>query len=137
MLSEYLTMLAGIISSLTIVGGALITIWKLVIVNPREKRRTEKEEQQQKDREEFERQLIDTVRQDYAPLSESIDRLNALLEESKRDRMTLHKITDVNVQQIGEHEELLGSHNERLIVLEVKTGVKNLRYKEVYKGEEE
>ena len=44
--------------------------------------------------------------------------------------MNLHKIAEVNVKRIGEHEERLDSHNERLIVLEVKNGVRKLAYKE-------
>ena len=54
-----------------------------------------------------------------------------LLEESQRDRVTLHQIADINVKAIDQHEERLDNHNDRLIVLETKNGVRT--YTEVYK----
>ena len=53
-----------------------------------------------------------------------------LLAESQRDRVNLHKIADVNVKSIGKHEDRLDLHNDRLIVLEVKNGVRTVAYKE-------
>ena len=69
-----------------------------------------------------------------------MDTLNTVLtsfqRESKSDRDNLNKIAEVNTRAIGKLDGRVDQHNERLIVLEVKTGIKKLGYRETY-GEEE
>lgn len=129
-MNEWLAVVAGAITSITIIGAFLVKVVDKIIIKPMDKRKAERAKEVELDRQQFEESLLKRVEANQQPLAESIDRLNQLLEESQRDRMALHKIADVNVQTIGEHEERLDSHNDRLIVLEVKNGVRTVAYKE-------
>lgn len=129
-MTEWLAVVAGVITSITIIGTFLVKVVDKIIIKPMDKRKAERAREVELDRQKFEEKLLQRVETNQKPLSESIDRLNELLEESQRDRVNLHKIADVNVKAIGEHEERLDSHNERLIVLEVKSGVGKVAYKE-------
>ena len=129
-MTEWLAVVAGAITSITIIGAFLVKVVDKIIIKPMDKRKAERAKEVELDRQKFEEELLQRVEANQKPLSESIDRLNELLEESQRDRVNLHKIADVNVKAIGEHEERLDLHNERLIVLEVKNGVGKVAYKE-------
>ena len=129
-MNEWLAVVAGAITSITIIGTFLVKVVDKIIIKPMEKRKAERAKEVELDRQKFEEKLLKSVEANQKPLSESIDRLNELLEESQRDRVNLHKIAEVNVEAIGEHEERLDLHNERLIVLEVKNGVRKVAYKE-------
>lgn len=129
-MNEWLAIVAGAITSITIIGAFLVKVVDKIIIKPMDKRKADRAKEVEIDRQKFEEKLLQSVEANQKPLSESIDRLNDLLEESQRDRVNLHKIAEVNVKAIGEHEERLDSHNERLIVLEVKNGVRKLAYKE-------
>lgn len=129
-MTEWLAVVAGAITSITIIGAFLVKVVDKIIIKPMDKRKAERAKEAELDRQKFEEKLLERVEANQKPLSESIDRLNELLEESQRDRVNLHKIAEVNVKAIGEHEERLDSHNERLIVLEVKNGVRKVAYKE-------
>ena len=129
-MNEWLAIVAGAITSITIIGTFLVKIVDKIIIKPMDKRKVERAKEVELDRQRFEESLLERVEANQQPLAESIDRLNQLLDESQRDRVNLHKIAEVNVKRIGEHEERLDSHNERLIVLEVKNGVRKLAYKE-------
>lgn len=129
-MNEWLAIVAGAITSITIIGAFLVKVVDKIIIKPMDKRKAERAKEVELDRQKFEESLLERVEANQQPLAESIDRLNDLLEESQRDRVNLHKIAEVNVNAIGEHEERLDSHNERLIVLEVKNGVRKLAYKE-------
>lgn len=129
-MTEWLAVVAGAITSITIIGAFLVKVVDKIIIKPMDKRKAERAKEVELDRQRFEEKLLQSVEANQKPLSESIDRLNELLEESQRDRVNLHKIAEVNVKAIGEHEERLDLHNERLIVLEVKNGVRKLAYKE-------
>lgn len=129
-MNEWLAVVAGTITSITIIGAFLVKVVDKTIIKPMDKRKAERAKEVELDRQTFEKKLLQSVEANQKPLSESIDRLNELLAESQRDRVNLHKIAEVNVKAIGEHEERLDSHNERLIVLEVKNGVRKLAYKE-------
>ena len=129
-MNEWLAIVAGAITSITIIGAFLVKVVDKIIIKPMDKRKAERAKEVELDRQEFEESLLERVEANQQPLAESIDRLNKLLEESQRDRSDLHKIADVNVQAIGEHEERLDNHNDRLIVLEVKNGVRTVTYKE-------
>lgn len=129
-MTEWLAAVAGAITSVTIIGTFLVKVVDKIIIKPMDKRKAERDKEVELDRQQFEAKLLKSVEANQKPLSESIDRLNVLLEESQRDQVNLHKIAEVNVKAIGEHEERLDLHNERLIVLEVKNGVRKLAYKE-------
>ncbi|WP_373786497.1 hypothetical protein [Jeotgalibaca porci] len=129
-MDEWLAIVAGAITSITIIGAFLVKVVDKIIIKPMDKRKADRAKEVELDRQKFERTLLERVEANQQPLAESIDRLNDLLEESQRDRVNLHKIAEVNVTAIGEHEERLDLHNERLIVLEVKNGVRKLAYKE-------
>ena len=130
-MNEWLSVVAGAITSITVIGTFLVMLVKKTIVTPMEKRKVERDKKIEKDRQEFEQQLLKRVEQNQQPLTLSIAQLNVLLEESQRDRVTLHQIADTNVKAIDQHEERLDNHNDRLIVLETKNGVRT--YTEVYK----
>lgn len=129
-MNEWLAIVAGAITSITIIGAFLVKVVDKIIIKPMDKRKADRAKEVELDRQRFEQTLLERVEANQQPLAESIDRLNELLAESQRDRVNLHKIAEVNVNAIGEHEERLDHHNERLIVLEVKNGVRKLAYKE-------
>ena len=129
-MTEWLAVVAGAITSITIIGTFLVKIVDKIIVKPMDKRKAERAKEAELDRQKFEEGLLERVEVNQQPLKESIDRLNKLLDESQRDRENLHKIAEVHVETIREHEERLDSHNDRLIVLEVKNGVRTVTYKE-------
>lgn len=129
-MTEWLAVVAGAITSITIIGAFLVKVVDKIIIKPMDKRKAERAKLVELDRQKFEEELLQRVEVNQKPLSESIGRLNELLEESQRDRVNLHKISEVNVKAIGEHEERLDLHNERLIVLEVKNGIGKVAYKE-------
>ena len=129
-MNEWLAVVAGTITSITIIGAFLVKVVDKIIIKPMDKRKADRAKEVELDRQQFEESLLERVETNQQPLADSIKKLNELLEESQRDRMALHKIADVNVHQIGEHEERLDSHNDRLIVLEVKNGVRTVAYKE-------
>ena len=129
-MNEWLALVAGTITSVTIIGAFLIKVIDKIIIKPMDKRKAERAKVVEADRQKFEQTLLKHVEANQQPLTESIDKLNRLLEESQRDRLALHKIADINAQAIGEHEERLDNHNDRLIVLEVKNGVRTVTYKE-------
>ena len=129
-MNEWLAIVAGAITSITIIGAFLVKVVDKIIIKPMDKRKADRAKEVELDRQQFEEKLLESVESNQKPLSESIDKLNELLAESQRDRVTLHKIADVNVNAIGKHEERLDLHNDRLIVLEVKNGVRTVAYKE-------
>ena len=129
-MNEWLAVVAGAITSITIIGAFLVKVVDKIIIKPMDKRKADRAKEVELDRQRFEQTLLERVEANQQPLAESIDRLNELLAESQRDRSDLHKIADVNVKAIGKHEERLDLHNDRLIVLEVKNGVRTVAYKE-------
>ncbi len=129
-MTEWLAVVAGAITSVTIIGAFLVKVVDKIIIKPMDKRKADRAKEVELDRQKFEESLLERVEANQQPLAESIDRLNQLLEESQRDRVNLHKIAEVNVKAIGEHEVRLDNHNDRLIVLEVKNGVRTVSYKE-------
>ena len=129
-MNEWLAIVAGTVTSITVIGTFLVKVVDGIIIKPMDKRKAERAKAVEVDRQKFEEKLLERVEANQQPLKESIDRLNRLLEESQRDRVNLHKIADVNVKAIGKHEKRLDSHNDRLIVLEVKNGVRTVSYKE-------
>ena len=115
--------MASFVGSLTVVGGALLWIYNSTIAKPREKRRKEQEDKRQG-------KMIALITQKNEPLNQSIQELNRLLGESQKDRAKLNDIAKTNTKMLGEHDERLDNHNDRLIVLETKNGVKRITYRE-------
>ena len=115
--------LASFIGSLTVVGGALMWIYNKFISAPREKRRQRESDKRQ-------RAMIELITEKNKPLNESIQGLNDLLAESQADRKQLNQIAKTNTKMLGNHERRLDNHNDRLIVLETKNGIKRVTYKE-------
>ena len=115
--------MASFVGSLTVVGGALLWIYNSMIAKPREKRRREEEDKRQG-------KMIALITQKNEPLNTAIQELNSLLGESQKDRAKLNDIAKANTKMIGEHDERLDNHNDRLIVLETKNGVKRITYRE-------
>ena len=74
--------------------------------------------------------MIALITQKNEPLNTAIQELNSLLGESQKDRAKLNDIAKANTKMIGEHDERLDNHNDRLIVLETKNGVKRITYRE-------
>ena len=111
--------MASFIGSLTVVGGALLWLYNKFISKPREKRRERLEK-------EYQEKMLKTVKSENAPLIKTMNKLSSILDESTKDRENLNRVADVNSVKLDEHDERLDNHNNRLIVLETKTG---LRYK--------
>lgn len=120
---EHVGSLASFIGSLTVVGGALMWMYNKFISAPREKRRQREADKRQRD-------MIELITKKNKPLNESIQSLNELLAESQLDRKKLNKIAETNTTMIERHEGRLDNHNERLIVLETKNGVRRIAYRE-------
>ena len=120
---EHVGSLASFIGSLTVVGGALMRAYNKFISAPREKRRQTEADKRQRD-------MIELITEKNKPLNESIQSLNELLAESQLDRKKLNKIAETNTTMIERHEGRLDNHNERLIVLETKNGVRRIAYRE-------
>ena len=113
--------LASFIGSLTVVGGGLLWIYNSWIGKPRENRR-------KKEADERQRKMVELISKKNEPLNQSIQELNKVLAESQKDREKLNEIAKQNTQIIGEHDERLDNHNDRLIVLETKNGVRRVTY---------
>ena len=111
--------MASFIGSLTVVGGALLWLYNQFISKPREKRRERIEK-------EYQEKMLETIKSENEPLIKTINKLSAILDESTKDTENLNRVADVNSEKLDEHEKRLDNHNNRLIVLESKTG---LRYK--------
>ena len=111
--------MASFIGSLTVVGGALMWIYNVLISKPRERHKEREEKKRQ-------RELIKTINEENKPLLKSINQLNEWLDEGKKDREKLNELALRNTKILDEHGKIIDNHDERLIVLESKTG---LRYK--------
>ena len=111
--------MASFIGSLTVVGSALLWLYNQFISKPREKRRERIEK-------EYQEKMLETIKSENKPLIKTINKLSAILDESTKDTENLNRVANVNSEKLDEHEKRLDNHNNRLIVLESKTG---LRYK--------
>ena len=118
-INEYLGLIASLIGSLTVVGGAMIWLYNTIIAKPRDrwKERLQNKRQQA---------ILEEIENANKPVNDAIEKLNRWLEDSQRDRDNLNKIADKNSGTLKRHKEILDDHDDRLIVLETKNG---LRYK--------
>lgn len=126
-IAENVGSLASFIGSLTVVGSALLWIYNKFIGEPREKKREVEKNKRQK-------AMLKLISEKNEPLNHSIQSLNKLLEESQSDREVLHEIADTHKDKISKNEKCIGEHNDRILVLETKNGIKT--YREKYRGDE-
>ena len=115
--------IASLIGSLTVVGSALIWIYNKLISKPRERIRLREEEHRHQ-------RMVKEINNFTKPLSHSIDNLNDLLQESQLDRENINAKINNNSDTLKEHNKILHNHDDRLIVLETKSGLKYYNPKE-------
>ena len=116
--------IASLIGSLTVVGGALMWIYNKFISAPREKKRKrEADERQEK--------MTKLITQSNEPLERAIKNLNELLRESQSDRKQLNLKTTKLTDDVEFLDKRVDNHNERILVLETKSGVRAVSYKGV------
>lgn len=120
--ASVVALIAGLIGSITVVGSALIWVYKQLIARPKERRdaiRTERENEK--------------FRKAMQPTVDAVEQISrGLAYQEERDKK-LQEIADRNVKLLAKHEDRLDRHNERLIVLETRNGITRT-YHEVYKG---
>ena len=109
--------MASLIGSLTVVGGALMWIYNTFISKPRERHKEWQEKKRQ-------RELIKTINEENKPLLKSINQLTEWLDEGKKDREKLNELAVRNTKIIDGHRKIIDNHDDRLIVLESKTGLR-------------
>ena len=112
---ENIGQLASFIGSLTVVGSALMWIYEKFIGKPRERKRQKMETERQV-------KMTELISETNEPLIEAISDLKDFSLWSEQDRKSLHKVADANTIQLGKHESRLDDHNERIIILETRTG---------------
>jgi len=95
------TQMTSIITSFTIIGGALIWIYKKLVSEP-DKRMAEK----------IQRDNTESLKKSVEPLTRSIELLNHNLADSAKDREQL------NVK-VGQHDKELNDHDKRISILEI------------------
>ncbi|MER2174928.1 MAG: hypothetical protein ABS911_09635 [Carnobacterium sp.] len=94
------TQMTSVITTFTIIGGALIWVYKKLVSDP-DKRMAEK----------IQRENSESLKMTVEPLTKSIELLNHNLAESEKDRIQLNK-------QMGKHNVILNNHETRITVLE-------------------
>lgn len=114
--------LAGFIGSLTVIGSALIWVYKKIIAGPKEKRDAQRAERENA-----------KFREAIKPTAEAVEQISRSLAYQESRDQKLQEIADRNVKLLAKHEDRLDRHNERLIVLETRNGITRT-YHEVYKG---
>lgn len=116
-INEYLGLIASLIGSLTVVGGGLIWTYNTLIAKPRDRWRAREDERRQA-------QMIQYITQENKPLIESIEQLKQWLDDSKDDRKRLNAIAKQNTSSMNAHKKILDDHDDRLIILETKQGLR-------------
>ncbi|ATF25334.1 hypothetical protein [Brochothrix thermosphacta] len=99
-LNEYLKGIASLVTAITVVGGALIWIYKKLVSDP-DKRMAER----------IQRENSESLKQTVQPLTQSIELLNNNLKQSEKDREQLNK-------KVNLHDNVLNNHETRITVLE-------------------
>ena len=99
-LNEYLKGIASLVTAITVVGGALIWIYKKLVSDP-DKRMAER----------IQRENSESLKQTVQPLTQSIELLNNNLKQSEKDREQLNK-------KVNLHDNILNNHETRITVLE-------------------
>ena len=122
--TEHLGSMASLVGSLTVVGSALLWIYNKFIGAPREQKRILEASRRQKD-------MLDVVKAENEPLVKTLQELNKLLEISETDRQNLNRISKKHTLQIKDHHDELENLGDRVLVLEVHTGIKKFHKEEV------
>lgn len=123
--------LAGFISSLTVVGGGLIWLYNFFIGAPKERKRREADR-------EYQNKMLKMTQEQTEPIYHLIDKIDASIEansklfethirESEADRKNLNHVAETNSKLLEKHDEVLDNHEGRLIRVET--------YLEMPKGE--
>ena len=98
--SVHVSQIATLIGSFTVIGSALIWVYKKLVSEP-DKRMAEK----------IQRENSDALRNTVEPLTKSIDLLNSNLADSAKDRAQLNIKAE-------KHDGILNNHETRITVLE-------------------
>lgn len=108
--------LAGFIGSVTVIGSALIWVYKKLVAGPKEKRDAER------NRRENER-LRGTIAEIVEPQKQTLEQLKINQRKQDERDLTLQQIADENVKLLKAHSEKFNEHDRRILVLEVINGV--------------
>lgn len=139
-IQEFLTILAGLFTSLTVIFGFFFKF----ILDPWEKKKVKaadeaREARMRQDREYHER-MIEIAQQQNEPLIRALDEINKAVSVSEHDRKRLTDIAEKNVKTLEVHETRLDDHGKRILVLETTSGLMGghgqVKYQEHYESEE-
>ena len=110
--ASVVALIAGLVGSITVVGSALIWVYKHLIARPKERRdaiRTERENEK--------------FRKAMQPTVDAVEQISrGLAYQEERDEK-LQQIADSNVKLLEKHENRLDLHEQRIIVLETRNGI--------------
>lgn len=109
---DNLTSVAGLIGSVTVIGSALIWVYKQVIARPKEKRDAQRAERENA-----------KFREAIKPTAEAVEQISKSLAYQESRDQKLQEIADRNVKLLEKHENRLDLHEHRIIVLETKNGI--------------
>ena len=110
--SSLMAIIAGLVGSITIIGSALIWVYKQLIARPKERRDAIRVE---KENEKFRKAMQPTV--------DAVDQISrGLAYQEERDEK-LQQIADSNIKLLEKHENRLDLHEQRIIVLETRNGI--------------
>ena len=109
---DNLTSVAGLIGSVTVIGSALIWVYKQVIARPKEKRDAQRAERENA-----------KFREAIKPTAEAVEQISRSLAYQEIRDQKLQEIADRNVKLLEKHENRLDLHEHRIIVLETKNGI--------------
>lgn len=104
--------LAGFIGSLTVIGSALIWVYKKLIAGPKEKRDVKRAEIENA-----------KFREAIKPTASAVEQISRSLAYQESRDQKLQEIADRNVKLLEKHENRLDLHEHRIIVLETKNGI--------------
>lgn len=109
---DNLASVAGLIGSVTVIGSALIWVYKQVIARPKEKRDAQRAERENA-----------KFREAIKPTAEAVEQISRSLAYQESRDQKLQEIADRNVKLLEKHENRLDLHEHRIIVLETKNGI--------------
>lgn len=109
---DNLASVAGLIGSVTVIGSALIWVYKQVIARPKEKRDAQRAERENA-----------KFREAIKPTAEAVGQISRSLAYQESRDQKLQEIADRNVKLLEKHENRLDLHEHRIIVLETKNGI--------------
>ncbi|WP_423189414.1 hypothetical protein ACO1PF_00435 [Alkalibacterium sp. f15] len=108
---------AAFVLAVTTIGGSLMWVYQKTIGKAKEKRMEEES-----------KLLREKMDESNKPLIETLNRLNKSMDERIRHDDKLDDIADQNIELLKKHNDRLDDHHERLVVLEVKNDIRQIRY---------